>query len=462
MGVVIESFGANGEVTGSCHLLTFGGSYRVLVDCGLFQGPRSRAKNEPPFPFDPGSIDVLIVTHAHLDHIGRIPLLVKEGFRGQILSNRATFELSRLSLLDSVAVMASDARRAEARRQRNGARDEEAPIRPLFNEDELFQALDRWDSHLSYGRPRRLTNGLELTLSDAGHILGSASLLFESTLGEATRVAISGDLGNQGKPLVHDPAHAPKADLALVEATYGDRDHRSFQESVAEMEEVIRTAFQRGGNVVIPTFALERAQELLFILFEAIQEKRIPGKTRIFLDSPLAINATGIYRRHLGLFHPEAKAYFTGRGKDPFGFKNLTYTRSTQESMAINAIDSHAVILAGSGMVTGGRIIDHLRHQLPRKECSVVFMGYQAEGTTGRGIVDGAKVVRLHGREVEARAHIHTIGGFSAHGGQSSLLRWALQTEAREIYLVHGEERGLKPLAKLLEAEGVTAHWKSS
>ena len=447
-----ESFGASGEVTGSCHLLEFKNT-RVLIDCGIFQGQGSGSRNRPPFPFEPRSIDFLVVTHAHLDHIGRIPLLVKEGFQGRVLSNRATYELARLSLFDSAYVMASDARRETRRRRRE---DLHAPaIEPLYDEDDIFQALDRWDSHLRYGERRQLVPGLHLTLSDAGHILGSSSLLFELTQGgESFRIAVSGDLGNRGKPLVNDPAPAPRADLAVVESTYGDRNHRPFADSVAELENAICSTFERGGNVVIPTFALERAQELLFVLHDAWNAGRIPRQSNLFLDSPMAINATGIYRRHLSLFSPEARERFGGT-KDPFNFPALMYTRSASDSVRINAISSHAVILAGSGMVTGGRVIDHLRQNLPRKESTVIFMGYQADGTAGREIVDGAEFVRLHGRKIATKARVHTIGGFSAHAGQSSLIRWVEDTGASEAILVHGEERATAPMTAILEEKGI-------
>ena len=442
-----KSFGAAREVPGSCHLIEYG-DRRVLIDCGIFQGRGSQKRNEPPFPFDPASIDCVVVTHAHLDHIGRLPLLVKEGFRGPILSTRATFELARLSLADSVSIMGADARRENRRRRDRG---EAATATPLFDEQDMFETLELWDANLRYEKTRTLAPGIELTTFDAGHILGSCQLLFElSGAGEAMRVAVSGDIGDDGRPLACDPAQAPRAGLAVVESTYGDRDHRSLTESIAELEEVIRETFQRGGNVVIPTFALERAQELLFILHDAWKSGRIPKRSRVFLDSPMATNATGIYRRHLQLLNDEARAQF-GEGCDPFSFKALEYTRTTHESARINAIDSGAVILAGSGMATGGRVLDHLRHNLGRPESSVVFVGFQAEGTTGRQIVDGTDSVRIHGVPIRPRASVHTIGGFSAHAGQSKLIEWVQQTGASKAYLVHGEEWAMKSLAAKLE-----------
>ncbi len=452
-----KSFGAYNEVTGSCHLIEYGGK-RILIDCGVFQGSGSRRRNEPPFPFDPASIDQLVVTHAHLDHIGRIPLLVKEGFKGRILSTRATYDLARLSLADSVSIMNHDARRENRRRKKQGNPER---VEPLFDEFDLFEAVDSWDAHLEYEETRQLAPGIAMTPYDAGHILGSCSFYFELTGdGEDIRLAHSGDIGDDERTLACSPVTPPQADIAVIESTYGDRDHRSSTDSLVELETAITETFQRGGNVVIPTFALERAQELLFILHDAWSSGRIPEETKIFLDSPMATNATGIYRRHLHLLNEEARAKFGARSTnrksgDPFGFKALEYTRSTRESMEINSISSGAVILAGSGMVTGGRVLDHLRHNLGRSECSVVFVGYQAEGTTGRKIVDGAESVRIHGRNVFARAQVHTINGFSAHAGQTKLAGWVQETEASEVILVHGEPRGVEPLKFILGERGI-------
>ena len=453
MSTIWKSFGAAGEVTGSCHLIEYAGQ-RVLIDCGVFQGPGSKNRNDPPFPFDPSSIDYVVVTHAHLDHIGRLPLLVREGFEGRIISNRATYELARLSLIDSLSIMNNDAKRENRKRRKRG--EPETAV-PLYDEHDMFETIDRWDALLDYGQPHRLSKGVEVTPFVAGHILGSCSLLFDLSGGaEAMRIAVSGDLGDDQRILAADPAHAPKADLAVIESTYGDRDHKSRTESVAELETVIKETFERGGNVVIPTFALERAQELLYMLHESWTEQRIPKKTRIFLDSPMAINATGIYRRHLNLLRESARKKFT-KGADPFSFDALSYTRTTQESTEINGIGSGAVILAGSGMVSGGRVLDHLRHNLGRSESSVVFVGYQAAGTTGRRIVEGAESVRIHGVPITPQAAVHTIGGFSAHAGQSKLLEWVEQTGASEAYLVHGEKRAMTPFAEKLEEKGIRA-----
>jgi metallo-beta-lactamase family protein len=431
----VTSFGAAEGVTGSCHLIEAAGR-RILLDCGMFQGGQSaREKNEPPMPFDPTSIDAVVVSHAHLDHIGRIPLLVKEGFEGRIFSNRPTYELSRLSLLDAANIQDYEARRLNRRRK-----EDEPKILPIYDEGDIFDAVDRWDSHLGYGEWRELFRGIRVRLHDAGHILGSAFVEVELTEnGQKQTLLYSGDLGNTNKPIIRDPAPPPRADLVLLESTYGNRDHRSFEDTVLELEESIRAIYESGGNAIIPTFALERAQELIYVLYLAWRDGRIPRDIRIFLDSPMAISATGIFRRHEGYFDEHALELLDG-GEDPFNFPAITYTRHSRESFKINSVRSGAIILAGSGMVTGGRVLDHLRHNLGRPECGVVFCGFQAAGTLGRRIIEGANQVTIHGHVIDSRAKIHTINGFSGHAGQSDMTAWVEKTGADRIFLVHGEE----------------------
>lgn len=430
----ITSYGAAEGVTGSCHLLEVGSS-RVLLDCGIFQGRGTREKNEPPFPFDPSAIDHVIVSHAHLDHIGRLPLLFKEGFRGKVWSTRATYELARLSLLDSASVLDHDAR------QRNRNRAEGEPkIVPIYDEEDVLDLVELWKPALYYDEQTVITAGVSVIPHDAGHILGSSFLQFELREGpELVRFTFSGDLGNINKPIIGDPKPGVPSDIVMLESTYGNRNHRPFSESVSELETAIRETFARGGNVVIPSFALERAQELLYVLYEGWRGGRIPDTARIFLDSPMAISATRIFERHTDLFDADALALHA-QGGDPFDFDALRYTRATRDSMEINHLRKNAIILAGSGMVTGGRVIHHLRHNLLRSECSVVFIGFQAEGTTGRQIINGAKFATLHGQSIPVEAQIYTVNGFSGHAGQSALTDWAKQSQANKVLLVHGEQ----------------------
>ena len=431
----LTSFGAAEGVTGSCHLLEVGDT-RLLLDCGLFQGGRrQREQNEPPLPVDPKSLDFIVVSHGHLDHIGRIPLFVREGFEGHIVSTRATYEIARISLMDSVELM------SQAADRRNARRPEGAPVvGPLYEQDDLVDTFRLWDRFADYHAPLELAPGVELTFYDAGHILGSAFILLElEQAGRSRRLLFSGDIGNLDKPLIRDPEPAPSADIALVESTYGNRSHRPFDATVDEFEEAVRTTVERGGNVVIPTFAVERAQELLYVLYEAWHGGRIPKKCRIYLDSPMAIDVTQIFTQFPEYFDKEA-LQMAEDGGNPFQFDALSYTRKTQDSIRINDERKGAIILAGSGMVTGGRVLHHLRFNIERPECSIVICGYQAEGSLGRRIVEGASTVRIMGSYYDLRAQVWTINGFSAHGGQTTLTRWVNQSEAEQVYLVHGEE----------------------
>lgn len=447
--------GAAGEVTGSCHLLTACGK-RVLIDCGLYQGADAdREEKQSAFGFDPDEIDYVILTHAHLDHCGRLPLLTKAGFRGEILATPATRDLARLVLLDAAGLHKERAQRASRRGMRRGA----SAAEPLYDEYDALDAMDRFGRTPGYGERVALCDGITVTLGNAGHILGSAWALLEIEEAgaegvERRRVVFSGDLGPGSSPLLDPPTPAPEVDVVVMESTYGDRPHKSREESVAELKEAIAETLARGGNVVIPTFALERAQELLYYLRNLVEHGELPKSLSVFLDSPMAISATELFRRHPEAINASLRAMLAA-GRDPFQLPGLHYTRESAASMAINQIPSGAVILAGSGMASGGRVLHHLRHQLWRKECSVVFVGYAAAGTLARQIIDGQKIVRIFGEEVSVAAHIYTIGGFSAHADQNELLGWYHSSGApMKTFLVHGEEQSRRALATVLEGQG--------
>ena len=442
----ISFHGAANGVTGSCHMVTCAGK-KILVDCGMFQGGHElNEDNAEPFGFDPRKIDFLLLTHAHLDHCGRIPLLVKQGFRGEIICTTATRDLARLVMLDSAHLHEEEARRR--RRHGNHSKGSE----PLYDTMDAFDAMDRFGRDAHYDKPLHLGRHITATFVDAGHILGSASILLElEEEGHKRRVLFSGDLGPDERPLLSDNQAPSDVDIVVMETTYGDRDHRPLQASVDEFYDAVRDAQERGGNVIIPTFALERAQELLFYLREGMERKEIPDWLHVFLDSPMAISATQIFRRH-----PEAMrtdvARMLNSGQDPFKLPNLRFTRETHESMALNRIRSGAILMAGSGMCTGGRVRHHLRHNLAHSDCSVIFVGFAAQGTLARIIVDGARSVRLWGKEIPVKAKIHTINGFSAHAGRSELLAWHRQTGKPEItFLVHGEQDEKESFAKALK-----------
>jgi metallo-beta-lactamase family protein len=441
--------GADRGVTGSCHLVE-GAGKRILVDCGLYQGGRELdEENAEPFGFDAASIDFVLLTHAHLDHCGRLPLLVKRGFRGEIVTTAATRELTRVVLVDAAHLQEEEARHHERRRQRHGER--RAP-EALYGTLDAFQTMEQFGRTAIYGQALELAAGLTVTFLDAGHILGSASLHLEclESRGKRTTLAFSGDLGNAGRPLLRDPVPPPHCDAVVMETTYGDRLHKPLQPSVEELYQAIRDTHDRGGNVIIPTFALERAQELLYFLREGVERGNLPRRIQVFLDSPMAVSATGIFERHPQDYGPKVAAMFQA-GRDPFDLPGLRFVRESSDSMGLNRITSGAVIMAGSGMCTGGRVRHHLKHNLWREECSVVFVGYAAQGTLARKIIDGAPLVKLFGDEVRVRAQVHTINGFSAHADRDELLAWHRRVAPERTFLVHGDEAVMRQFGQLLE-----------
>lgn len=434
--------GADRDVTGSCHLVECA-DRRILIDCGMYQGGRELAdENAEPFGFDPAAIDVVLLTHAHLDHCGRLPLLVKRGFRGEVVTTAASRELVRLVVLDAAHLQEEDARHGVSHtRGQDVGRTE-----TLYSQLDALNSMDRFGRVAAYGQPLDLVPGVRVTFLDAGHILGSASVLLElQEQGTRRRVLLSGDIGNAGRPLLRDP-ESVAVDAVVMETTYGDRLHKPLVASVEELYSVVSETFARGGNVVIPTFALERAQELLYFLREGQEQGRVPASFQVFLDSPMAISATDVFEHHPECYNTQLKSFFQS-GRDPFHLPGLQFTREGAESKAINSVTGGAVIMAGAGMCTGGRVRHHLLHNLGRAESSVVFVGYAAKGTLARQIIDGARKVLLFGDEVPVRARIHTIGGFSAHADQAELLAWYAKTNAGTTILVHGEEQAMKAFA---------------
>jgi metallo-beta-lactamase family protein len=444
----ISFHGADRGVTGSCHMIECDGR-RMLIDCGLYQGGREiEEENADGFGFDPASIDFLLLTHAHLDHCGRIPLLAKRGFRGEIVTTGASRELARLVMLDAAHLEEEEARYQARHKARRGQRPATGP---LYSVLDALNSTELFGRSAHYNQPLQLTPGVKVTFLDAGHILGSASILLElAERNEHRAVLFSGDLGNAGRPLLRDPVTPKHADVVVMETTYGDRRHKAIEPSIEELYDAITATFKRGGNVIVPTFALERAQEVLFYLREGVAQGRLPGSLQVFLDSPMAISATEIYRRHAECYEPSVAKLFH-EGNDPFDLPGLHFTRETAESIALNRITGGAVILAGSGMCTGGRVRHHLKQNLWRRESSIVFVGFAARGTLARQIIDGAREVKIFGEPVPVRASVHTINGFSAHADQAELLAWhrKLRRPTR-TFLVHGEEDSMRMFATLL------------
>jgi metallo-beta-lactamase family protein len=443
--------GADRGVTGSCHLVECAGK-RVLIDCGLYQGGRELTdENSAGFGFEPHTIDYVLLTHAHLDHCGRLPLLVKRGFRGEVVTTAATRELARIVLLDAAHLQEEESQYQARKAARHG--DVTAPS-PLYTVLDALHTLDYFGRLASYGDTLDLAPGIRASFLDAGHILGSASIDLQlEERGRRCRVAFSGDLGSRGRPLLRDPVAPAGADVLVMETTYGDRLHKPLLPSIEELYEAINDTFRRGGNVVIPSFALERAQELLYHFRKGIETDRLPRSMQVFLDSPMAISATEIFRRHPECYDDETATLFRDGG-DPFALPGLHFTRDTASSLALNRVSGGAVILAGSGMATGGRVLHHLKHNLWRENSSVIFVGFAARGTLARQIIDGAKTVTLFRESIAVRARLFTINGFSAHADQSELIAWQRQVGASRTFLVHGEEEVMGKFA--LRLQGTT------
>ncbi|MHB8544488.1 MAG: MBL fold metallo-hydrolase RNA specificity domain-containing protein [Leptospirales bacterium] len=441
--------GAASCVTGSCHLLDVGG-FRILVDCGMFQGPDEIfSSNLKPFSFDPESISAVLLTHAHLDHCGRLPFLVRQGFRGPVIATAPTRYLAEIVLWDAAHlqeehVAHGNGKKGHRPRMPLGSRGKKAKGGTFFSVADVMDLMALFAPPAEYEIPVNVAPGIDVTFHNAGHILGSASVQITVTRpGKKTRILFSGDLGPASHPLL-SPASPPQdSDYVVMETTYGDRLHRSFDSSKDELLGVLADTYRRGGQVLIPTFAIERAQDLLYFFREWREEGRLPGKETFFLDSPMAINVTHIYERFPDLLADSLKSLFQ-KGKDPFMFPELRLTRSVLESRSISETSARSVILAGSGMVSGGRILYHLGREIENPRSSLVFVGFQAQGTLGRSILDGEKTVRLLGEEKNVRIGTHSINGFSAHADQGDLLAWCQSMKQPDgVFLIHGEPRSL-------------------
>jgi len=450
----IRFLGAAGTVTGS-RFLVEGRGRRVLVDAGLFQGMKElRLRNWAPFPVDPASIDAVVLTHAHIDHSGALPLLVRGGYRGPVYCTPATVDLARLLLPDSARLHEEEARYANAK----GYSKHAPNALPLYTEADALAALALFRP-VHYALRHPISPGFTLSFTRAGHILGSASALVEldpDGAGRPLRMLFSGDLGRYGGPILPDPEPPPGADALLVECTYGDRSHPA-EHPADELARVILEGVARGGALVVPAFAVGRTQEVLFLLRQLEEEGRIPSLP-VFVDSPMAVDATPIYLAHREDHGPEMRALLA-RGVDPLRPRRISFARSPEQSKAINRVEGPCVILSASGMATGGRILHHLARRLPDERTTVLLVGYQAAGTRGWSLQNGARALRIHGEEVPVRARVLALSGFSAHGDREEVGRWldGIPPPPPRVYCVHGEPPGLAATAARLQASGIDA-----
>lgn len=454
MAVRCRFFGAAGEVTGSCTLVETDRA-RVLVDFGMHQGGmKAERRNRRMPPIRARDLDAIVLTHAHIDHSGRLPLLAFEEYEGPIYATPASIDLADILLKDAAHIQQMDAERASRGRRGRGRRD----AKPLYGLTEAQRVLELFRP-LPYDQPQEIAPGITLGFRDAGHILGSAwaSLDIDDPDG-SKRIVFSGDIGPYGAPLLRDPAAPPACDLLILESTYGDRDHRSVGDSVSELASIMLDARTPKGKVIIPSFAVGRTQQLIYFISRMLQEGKVPDAS-VYIDSPMAIEATTLYRSHREVFDDDCWAIINA-GDSCLSFEGLRFSRSADDSRALNRLGHGVVVISASGMCTGGRILHHLRHNLDEPTAHVVFVGYQGDGTLGRRIVNGEDVVRVFGERISVRAHVHTLGGFSAHAGQSDLVRWArpaLESGPR-LVLNHGEDRQRGIFAELLERDfGVRA-----
>lgn len=446
----LSFYGAAREVTGSSHVIETDGR-RVLLDCGMHQGHRAEAaERNAHLPFDPGAIQATLLSHAHIDHSGDLPVLVKSGFEGEINCTPATRDLINLMLRDSAHIQEQD---AEYLNQKT-ARRNLPPIEPLYTTADVEHALKHAVGR-AYERWFDLVPGVRVMFLEAGHILGSAISILELTdRGRTIRIGFTGDLGRQHTLILRDPEVAHQLDYLIMESTYGDREHEPVQKSQDELAAIVAETARQGGKVIIPAFAVERTQEVLYTLHLKAAAGAIP-RVPAFVDSPLAINATDVYRMHPENLRDDLKQDIYAH-EDPFGFGQLRYTRTVEESKAINTVQGPAIIIAANGMAEAGRILHHLKHNIEDERNSIVFVGYQAENTLGRRLVDGARQVKIFGDEYHVRAHVHLVNGFSAHADRSELLEWVARAKERlkGVFLVHGEEQAALSFAEALRSLG--------
>ena len=448
----IQFLGAARTVTGSMHLLEVNGS-KILLECGLFQGKRDKTYEiNRHFPFDPKSLDAVLLSHAHIDHSGNLPNLVKQGYSGKIIATRATTHLSKLMLRDSGHIQETDIQYANKKRAKKNL----PPMEPLYTLEDAERVANHFLS-VEYDAPVEVADGIRATFVDAGHILGSAGIALDITEANRNiRVWFSGDIGRRDIPLLRDPVLPVNADYLIMESTYGDKGHRSPNEAYDELREIVKKTVARKGKVIIPSFAVGRTQELAVFLHRMIAQGEIPS-IPVFVDSPLAINASQIFNEHPECMDSETITDIRARGHAALDFKEITYTRSVDKSKAINAYQESAIIISASGMAEAGRILHHLRNNIEDPRNTILIVGWQAPHTLGRRLAEREKEVKIFGEKFIRNAEVATINGLSAHAGRDLLMEYALavKDQVKKVFLVHGEDRGALPLQKELEMQGI-------
>lgn len=452
----LQFFGAVRSVTGSMHVIECGGK-KVLLECGLYQGRREEARRRNrELPFDAAEIDAVTLSHAHIDHSGNLPNLVKSGYRGAIWATPATTDLARSLLRDSAYLQERDAEYLN-KKQRKGGKTPEKLIEPIYTQEDAAEAMRSFEQ-LPYKKTEEIAPGVRLTFLDAGHILGSAVAVYElQEKGRTVRVGFTGDLGRPHHPILRDPQHMPRIDYLITESTYGNRLHEAAESMKERLRVVVNDTFEQGGRVIIPAFSVGRTQNLLYYLAELFHEGALP-RVKIFVDSPLAIDATEVYRAHPECYDAETRALLEESGS-VFGFELVTYTRTTEQSMEINSYDQPCIVISASGMCEGGRILHHLKHGVTKPENTVLIVGFQAEHTLGRRLVDRVPRLKIYGQEYRLRAQVKKMNGFSAHADRDEMATYIKHIPGlKKVFVVHGEEDASMAFAGYLARLGIKAH----
>lgn len=450
----IQFWGAIRQVTGSMHVLSVNGK-QILLECGLFQGKRQEAfEKNRHFPFDPESISAMILSHAHIDHSGNIPQLVKQGFTGNIYCTHATHDLARIMLRDAAHIQERDAEFLNKKAIKQG----KPLVTPLYTLNDVELALNHLVG-MGYHRPFPVVEGITGTFWDAGHILGSAIVQLDiEENGHSTRIVFTGDLGRRNLPVIRDPEQIPWADIFITESTYGNRIHEPIEEMKTKLEEVVRRTVERKGRIIIPAFSVGRTQEIVYLLHVLFNKGKLP-EIPIFVDSPLSANATEIFRMHAECFDEETKQKFLNHAQDPFGFYRLQYIRDVEESKKLNSLKESCIIISASGMCETGRILHHLAHAIMHPENTILIVSFMAVNTLGRRLVEKAPYVRILGEEYPVRAEVVVMNGFSAHADQKELTAYCMQLnqkKLKQVFVVHGESEQSEALVKSLQDQGIS------